>query len=156
MLIEFLIKNKDGVFVPFNKNETPIIDSIFYCEDCDEKYENLIFADSSFLNSLPYIEFKINVNEEFNAIYLTPTEGIDDEEYLVLKSKHKNIGNIGFYSKNREFYILTKNIIENNKIKITYKPEQENILYLFVNKNKVTQNVNEIKNLISNLLITII
>ena len=152
MVIEFLIKNAEGVFVPFDKNNIELIKKILYSKESDENYDNVIFANKDFLNKIPYLEFKINADESFNAIYAELTDGVEDTKYNVLTSKHKNVGNIGFYSPEKDFYILTKNNIVNGKIKLI----TNDTLYLFFNKNSTEQNINDIKNIISNIVLTVL
>ena len=103
-----------------------------------------------------FYEFKITTDEDFNAMYFEFSEGVEFNKYSILKSKHKNIGNIGFCSPDKEFYIITKNEIANNKIKITKKTGKDNILYLFFNKNKTKQNIEIVKKIIGNIKITVL
>src|SRR5574343_29755 len=136
MNIEFLIKDKNGSFINFDKNVFKLIDEILYSKASVEEYENILFADKDFIKNLDFYEFKITTDEDFNAMYFEFSEGVEFEKYAIIKSKHKNVGNICFSSPTKEFFIITKNEIINNKIKITKKPGKDNILYLFFIKNK--------------------
>ena len=156
MNVEFLIKDNNGAFIKFDKNNFELIESILYSNYCKEEYENILFSDRVFINKLPFYEFKITTDEDFNAMYFEFSEGIEFNKYSILKSKHKNIGNIGFCSPDKEFYIITKNEIVNNKIKITKKTGKDNILYLFFNKNKTKQNIEIVKKIIGNIKITVL
>ena len=156
MNVEFLIKDKNGSFINFDKNDFKLIDEILYSKTSIEEYENILFADKDFLNNIDFYEFKIITDEGFNAMYFEFSEGVEFEKYQIIKSKHKNVGNIGFSSPTKEFFIITKNEIINNKIKITKKPGKDNILYLFFIKNQTQQNIEYVKKIIGNMKITIL
>ena len=58
MNVEFLIKDNNGAFIKFDKNNFKLIESILYSNDCKEEYENILFSDRIFINKLPFYEFK--------------------------------------------------------------------------------------------------
>src|SRR5574343_147237 len=81
MNVEFLIKDNNGAFIKFDKNNFELIESILYSNDCKEEYENILFSDRVFINKLPFYEFKITTDEDFNAMYFEFSEGVEFNKY---------------------------------------------------------------------------
>lgn len=154
-MIELEIKNNEGIFVPFNQVDFKIVDSILYSEDSYAEYENILFADKKFLSELKYIELRIKSDNTFDYAFVEMCEGLEPTAMNLLKSKHSKIGNIGFRTAENDFYFITKNEISNSKIKIT-KENDECLLYLFVIKNNITQDINVVKEIISRINVTIL